>query len=148
MTAPPDTDEFSLIARHFAPLAADAGALGLTDDAADIIVVRGLAPDDAAERHIAVKAPPVAFRGGCAAEILRPHGVADGGRDLKRARHLETLPGCPGSFQRGDRAFYKLVGNVFVEPRLDDHDVRRGSLGAHVVSPFLAIGLRPATVSP
>ncbi len=41
MTAPPETDEFSLIARHFAPLASDAGALGLTDDAAVIDIPEG-----------------------------------------------------------------------------------------------------------
>src|SRR3546814_16371118 len=97
-----------------------AGAL-----AADVVIVRGLAADDAAEGDVAVEA--VAPR----EEVHRAHRHADRRRDLERARHGDPLVGDAGSIAHGRRALIEGIAAVFVDKRLDHPDLRRETAFAH-----------------
>ncbi len=66
---------------------------------ADGVVMRRLAPDDAAERDIAVI-------------VGHALGHADGGRDFQRAGHLDDLGAGPGRCRDGLRAGDQVVGDV------------------------------------
>src|SRR5690348_11934513 len=107
--------------------------------ATDIIIMRRLAPDDAAERDIAVET--------CLARALRLRrdGEADGRRYLECARNGEALIAGAGGVERGDRALGELVRDMGVIARLDQHDMRR-----HVwlQPPRRSIGRCPTTARP
>ena len=79
----------------------------------------GLAPDHAAERHEAVE--PV-------------EREIDGGRDLESARHLDPLPGGADLGQRRFGALHQQIGDIAVEPRLDNEDVGRAEFMRAVAS--------------
>jgi hypothetical protein len=74
--------------------------------------MRGLAPDDAAERDVAV-------------EIRHPVRKRDGGRDLERTRHLDHLPRRAGLRERGRGACDQVVGDLAVVGRHDDQHLHR-----------------------
>src|SRR5713226_6763786 len=84
--------------------------------AADIVVMRRLAADDAAERDIAVEARLAR------AVRLRFDGKPDRRRDLEGSRHGEALIARAGGVERGDRALGQLVRDMRVIARLDHHD--------------------------
>ncbi len=82
---------------------------------ADGVVVRGLAPDDAAERDEAVIAA-------CA-------GDADGGGDLEGARDLDHLGFGAGRVEGGAGPGHEVVGDVLVVGGDDDQDADGGVEG-------------------
>src|SRR5215469_11683489 len=107
--------------------------------AADIIVVRRLAADDAAECDVAVKA--------CFTRAARLglDGKADGGGNLEGTGHGETLVARPGRIERRDCAARQLVGDMRVISRLDEHDMRRLR---HHAPPGRSIARWPTTARP
>src|SRR5204862_4098158 len=60
---------------------------------------------------------------------LRLDGETDGARNLQGTRDRETLERRPALLQRAFRALEQCVGDLGVEPGLDDHDMR--FLGSH-----------------
>ena len=85
---------------------------------ADDIVVGGLAADDAAERQIAVERPALDLD-----RRLDRH--LDGGRNLQHAGHGKALIAGARLLQRGNRALRQLIGDIGIEARFHDHDMRR-----------------------
>ena len=81
--------------------------------------MRGLSPDDAAEREEAVN---------LLAGLL---GEGDGRRDLEASRHGMALISRAGRFERRDSTLCQLVGDILIEPSFDDHDV-----DAHAIPPL------------
>src|SRR5947208_2864970 len=80
--------------------------------AADIVVMRGLAADDAAQRDIAVKARLAR------APRLSLDGKADRRRYLEGARHSEALVAGASRIKRRDCAARQLVGDMRIIARL------------------------------
>src|SRR5579864_2282306 len=107
--------------------------------AADIIIMRRLAADHAAERDIPVKARLAR------AARLRLHRETDRRGDLERARHREALVAGARRVERRDGAARELVGDMRVVARLDQHDMRRVR---HYAPPGRAIGRWPTTARP
>src|SRR5207237_7268963 len=95
---------------------------------ADIVVMRRLATDDAAQGDIAVEWPP---------RFLPPpfDGDADRRRDLEGAGHGKALIAGAGGVERQDGAPAELLGDMRIIRRLDDHDVARIS---HCAAPLRA----------
>src|SRR5215472_16915289 len=87
--------------------------------AADIVVMRRLATDDAAERDIAVK-PRLAR-----APRLRIDRETDRRGNLEGARHGDALIAGARRVERRDRAARELIGDMRIIARLDQHDMRR-----------------------
>jgi hypothetical protein len=90
--------------------------------------VIGLAPDDDAERDIAV----VARRG---RELAGLVGQRDGGRDLQGTGDGDDVEGRAARLQRVLGTLQQGVGEVVVEARLDDEDA--GSFGQDGSSPSM-----------
>ena len=77
----------------------------------------GLAADDTSQRDKTVEASAGHGRPG--------REDRDRGRDLERAGYRDAFMARAGCRKRRDRPGRELVGDVFVEPRFDDGDVRR-----------------------
>src|SRR5262249_2311785 len=86
---------------------------------ADIIVVRGLATDDTAERHETIEARALGRT------LPRLDGVLDRRRDLERAGHRDALVAGARLVERRHGSPQELVGDVRVVARLHDQDMRR-----------------------
>src|SRR5271170_8251668 len=80
---------------------------------ADVIVMRGLAADHAAERHEPVKT------------LARPRGDPNRGRNFERPGNQDALMGGAGSGKRAFGPAPQSLGDVSVIGRLDQEDMRR-----------------------
>ena len=76
---------------------------------ADDIVVRRLAPDDAAQRNRAD-----------ISVVEQWHRRRQRLRNFERARHRYPIERHPMRLEFGNRACRQFIGNIFVKPRLDN----------------------------
>src|SRR5271166_3835775 len=96
-----------------------------------MVVMRGLAANDTAERHIAVE------------PIVRPGDKTNRSRYLERARDLDDFVAGTGGGQRLLRPAPQQSGDMGIIGRFDDEDM--GGLG-HSVAPDRAAGVGKAAL--
>src|SRR5436305_8162514 len=106
---------------------------------AHVVIMRGLAANDAAQRD-----EPVEARAGGRA-LAGLHGIFYRSRDLECAGHHDALMAGARLIERRQSALEKLVGDVSVIARLHDQDVR---CSYHQSLPTPSMPRRSTTVRP